>query len=290
VEERGVTKLMATHRDYTSHGEAWLDQLTRVAVYGNESWPRGMVTKELLFQQYRVSNPMTFPIEVEGRELRNVIGLIEGLSMIGQISVPEELTRRVKKFGEYADDGILWGSYGVRLHGQLGDLVSRLNHDSWSRQAVLTIFDQRDLIGAKRDIPCTVSLQFLERNLDEPGVKPKLHLKVTMRSNDLWLGTPYDLTQFSILLATIAQVLGVYPGTYTHAVGSSHVYLRDLEKPKPTMRQQKSMAFPLWSAGRGDLGEVVRRARHLLLAPSGYESSYGTALTEFEAWAVKLLS
>jgi thymidylate synthase len=274
-----------------THAEAWLDELSRVLMYGNATAPRGLEASELVFEQFRVADPMTFPIVVGGRDLKNVIGLVEGLSMIGQLSIPEELTRRVKKFADYTDDGILWGSYGTRLHGQLGDLVSRLRADSQSRQAVLTIFDQRDLATYKHDIPCTVSIQFLVRNLDGPGISPKLHMKVTMRSNDLWLGMPYDLTQFSILMATLAQVLGVYPGAYTHAAGSMHLYAENRTMPRMWFDEPpRSMSFPLWGSGYGDLAEVTRRARHMLLAPSGYEESYGPDLTEFETWAVKLLS
>jgi len=249
-----------------------------------------MDTRELTFVQFEVRNPLTFPLEVPGRVFRDVIGLVEGLSMVGQTSVPEALTRRVKKFGEFTDDGILWGAYGARLHGQIGDLVLRLKGDWETRQAVLTIFDGgRDLAAAKRDVPCTISIHFLVR----PGrdTEGQLDMRVTMRSNDMWLGTPYDMVQFSILQATIAQAIGIPIGRYVHAVGSLHVYERDIDAARNLrpgilgeMTGFGEMTFPLWGGDTNHLADLTVRARELML------SRHFQPETDFERWAAELLS
>ena len=51
-----------------------------------------------------------------------------------------------------------------------------------------------------------------------------------MRSNDAWLGLPYDVFCNTQLLKLIADILGVIPGSYTHNVGSMHFYERNFEK------------------------------------------------------------
>ena len=51
-----------------------------------------------------------------------------------------------------------------------------------------------------------------------------------MRSNDLWLGFPYDVFQFTCLQVRMAMELGLDIGTYTHIAGSLHLYARDFEK------------------------------------------------------------
>lgn len=265
---------------FKSHAEAYYAMLQRVRIEGRETSPRGIDTRELAFAQFAVDDPLTFPLVLPGREFRDVIGLVEGLSMVGQVSLPEALTSRVKKFGEFTDDGILWGAYGARLHGQIGDLVARLAEDRDSRQAVLTIFDGgRDLAAAKRDVPCTIALQFLVRD-------DRLSMRVTMRSNDMWLGLPYDMVQFSILQATIAQVLGVEVGQYVHSVGSLHLYEHDIRNATSIERHQVQpdpMPFPLWGEP-SFLADIGARARLLLAYP--YEA---TAETLFEAWARDLL-
>ena len=72
-----------------------------------------------------------------------------------------------------------------------------------------------------KDLPCTISLQYLIR-------EGALHCIVYMRSNDLWLGFPYDVFCFTAFQTKLAMELGVKLGTYTHIAGSLHLYERNL--------------------------------------------------------------
>lgn len=124
------------------------------------------------------------------------------------------------------DDGCAHGAYGYRWakDEQLRRVIELLERDPGSRRAVITCFDQwTDLAHESPDIPCTISIQFFIRD-------NTLHAVTTMRSNDLWLGFPYDCWCFTMLQHMIAHALGVGVGTYTHQAGSSHVYERDVEK------------------------------------------------------------
>lgn len=125
------------------------------------------------------------------------------------------------------DDGSAYGAYGARWQEQLTHLIHLLTTASDTRQAVLTCWDwgmHADLYHAagasKKDLPCTLALQFFVRD----GC---LHLITTMRSNDAWLGMPYDVFCFTTLQMVIASMIGLDTGTYTHQVGSLHVYEKD---------------------------------------------------------------
>lgn len=267
-----------------SHAEAWLRALGEVAANGRRVSPRGMGTREIPWVQIEVSDPMTFPLAVSGREFRDVIGLLEGLQLVGEFSVPELLGDRVRKFRDFQDGGIMWGAYGARTHGQLGNVVELLKRDPDSRQAVMSFFDaSRDLGRDKRDIPCTISAQFLLREMrvgpegDDRDLR--LDLGISMRSNDLWLGTPYDMIQFSILQASVAQALGVRVGRYIHRVGSLHLYDRDAEKAEGLeFKAAWPMAAPLFSTG-----DVQSAARRLAL------DEQAPLETQFEEWAYTVL-
>ena len=50
-----------------------------------------------------------------------------------------------------------------------------------------------------------------------------------MRSNDIWMGVPYDMFSFCFLQVKMAMELGVEVGTYTHYAGSLHMYKRDYD-------------------------------------------------------------
>lgn len=140
-----------------------------------------------------------------------------------------DISRFAKKWAEISDDGETNNSaYGWRIFDKFGfdqwDYVKYLlRKDPSSRQAVIHIKDADN--KPTKDVPCTVYLQFLLRN-------GKLNLSVHMRSNDIWMGVPYDMFSFCFLQVLMAMELGVEIGEYTHYAGSLHLYQRDYEKAK----------------------------------------------------------
>lgn len=264
---------------YPTFSDAYLHALSALAQRGEKTSPRGMATRELRWYQVTVADPLSFPVEASGRDFRDVIGVLEGLGLVGQFSVPELFSDRVKTFARFENDGILHGAYGARSHGQLGQIVRLIQRDPDTRQAVITLYDSgRDLNRDRLDIPCTLSLHFMLRG-------GALELRVTMRSNDAWLGMPYDFTQFAIVQATVAQALGASVGPYTHSVGSLHIYEQDAEHAAALSFKPRHppTPFPLWS-GQPDIGAIAGRARRLALWPYEYAPE-----TDFELWAATLL-
>ena len=187
---------------------------------------RGENTSEILGLNMTIEEPVTaLNMEIEGRALQRGIGYIEGLSLIGETSIPEALTGRWGVFDNFLDGGVLTGAYGIRAHGALRLICDELRSHPNSRRAVLSIYQtHRDLAAPTTDVPCTLSIQFLQRRTKKHG--EALHMFVTMRSNDLYLGLPYDLIQFVMLQAAIAAELGLPIGFYSHNVASAHIYKR----------------------------------------------------------------
>jgi thymidylate synthase len=128
-------------------------------------------------------------------------------------------------------DGKAWGAYGRRMFdpvNQIEGIIRLLHRDPDSRQAVVAMWDRvGDLSAAvtnsSPDIPCTLTMQFLLRD----GL---LNLIVNMRSNDVWLGMPYDIFCFTEIQKLVAAELDVYTGWYQHNVGSLHLYDKHREK------------------------------------------------------------
>lgn len=200
---------------------AWRRTIADVVTHGWEVQPRGLACRELLAQQVKVLSPYPFT-DITGRNLNPKIGVIEALGLVGGRATDELASYHVRSLYSFADEGRFHGAYGIRIRNQLRLALDTLRTDRASRQAVLTIFQgDQDLYRAVRDTPCTLSIQFLIR--DEA-----LNMIVTMRSNDLWLGMPYDFFQFGVLQCTVAQILGVAVGYYAHQVGSLHIYSKDV--------------------------------------------------------------
>lgn len=91
---------------------------------------------------------------------------------------------------EVEKDGRVNGAYGPRVFARKGKspsqfetVISILRKKPETRQAVIQIFDARDLRHRFKDVPCTCSLQFMIR-------ANRLHLSVVMRSNDAYWGLP----------------------------------------------------------------------------------------------------
>lgn len=129
-----------------------------------------------------------------------------------------------------SDDGVNVNSnYGYCIRDKFGfdqwECAKQiLKNDLNSRQAVIHIKEARNTVNnPTKDLNCTIALQFLLRD-------NKLDLITTMRSNDIWLGLPYDLFNFTCMQIQMAMELGVDVGTYYHNAGSLHLYKKDFEK------------------------------------------------------------
>lgn len=134
-----------------------------------------------------------------------------------------------KAWERFSDDGQNVNSnYGYCIKEKYGFdqweyVIDLLRKHPDSRQAVIHIKEPRNT--PTKDVNCTVSLQFFIRDC-------KLYMTTYMRSNDLWMGFPFDVFQFTFMQMLMAMELGVDLGTYTHIAGSLHLYRRNYELGK----------------------------------------------------------
>lgn len=148
-----------------------------------------------------------------------------------------DISQFAKKWAEISDDGVTNNSaYGYRIQQMFGfdqwEFVKELiKRDPNTRQAVIHIKDANN--SPTKDTPCTVYLQFFLRD-------NKLNLSVHMRSNDIWMGVPYDMFSFCFLQMKMAMELGAEIGTYTHYAGSLHMYQRDYKTALKNMEALSS--------------------------------------------------
>lgn len=203
----------------------WLGLLESVLNYGEDVRPRDYPTRELLGFQTRVdmNNPV---ITIGERQLGYRFLAAEAawiLSGDNRVATIKPYSRAIAQF---SDDGLTFrGAYGPKVVDQLSWVAETLAADPSSRQAVLNIWRERP--GSSRDVPCTLSLQFLIRNR-------RLNTIATMRSSDAWLGWVYDVFNFSMISAYLTLMLrdaleGTTLGELTLTAGSQHLYNRDHE-------------------------------------------------------------
>lgn len=198
--------------------EGYLNLLQIVLESGDEVSPRGMRTKEIRDCVFTLKDVTQAPIGV-GRKLPLKIVATEAIQFMAGVSDLQQLDAASNgNFTRFSDDGItLAGAYGPRIAQQLGDVVNKLTVDPDSRQAGVTVWRGDENREPSKDVPCTLSMFFSIRDA-------KLHMSVTMRSNDVWLGTAIDVPVFCQLQRCMAWALGVEPGSYTHHAISLHMY------------------------------------------------------------------
>ena len=197
----------------------YVDLVNHVLKHGEPASPRGLSTLEIEDATIHIRNAANaLPLGVN-RGTVSGIGAVEACQLLSGTSFPKLVIDIGPQFANYTeDDGMFHGSYGTRTKGQYDVMVDRLKKDPDTRQAVVTIWNpERDMLEKKRDYPCTILHQFrIRRN--------RLNMSVYMRSNDVWLGAAYDFFQFTRVQIAIASILGIEPGSYSHHVGSLHIY------------------------------------------------------------------
>ena len=137
------------------------------------------------------------------------------ISKLGDIygKVPEIWKRMADGNGDVNSNyGWQWSR-----NDQIDYVVDLLKNEPDTRQAAITILDTKEHDTFTFDTPCTYAIQFTI-------VNNKLHMCVTMRSNDLWYGFCNDQYQFSKLQEMISDELNIDIGTYYHFAHNLHIY------------------------------------------------------------------
>lgn len=201
---------------------SWQEYLYSIRVDGDRTQSRNTFALEKIAMQYRfdANNPV---IANPRRKLSYRLMAAEAHWILsGQNHIFD------KRYERFSDDGqFLYGAYGPKFVAQLPYVVKELKNDLGTRRAVISLWE-RSPDPQSKDLPCTLSMQFLVRG----GV---ISAVVSMRSSDIWLGIPYDLFSFSCMLNTVRlhmRKAGLWfnLGTVFINPGSCHLYETDITK------------------------------------------------------------
>jgi thymidylate synthase len=194
---------------------------------GQRVSPRGMATTEIIGCHMLLRSPRRRVVDLPPvRVINPAFAIAEMVWILSGSDDPWIFTYN-RALEQFADDGRLQGAYGPRMRrwadqvDQLDSVRQLLLRDPDSRQAVISLFNPAHDFNGHRDVPCTLGYQFFIRN-------GRLDMHTRMRSQDLWLGFPYDVFSFTVLHELMAGWVDVELGEYHHHVGSLHLYERDI--------------------------------------------------------------
>lgn len=178
---------------------------------------RGIKTREAIGMMFR-ADPL-FP-EPDRPQFSKEFALTETLQVVTGRGDLGQLSKIAPRFKDMAPSYV---TYGPRIAWQLKQVFQKLSVDRTSRQSLVQVHTPDDLFKSYPETPCTLSLQFLVRH-------DRLHLITTMRSNDVWFGTPTDVFMFTFFQRHMARALDCDLGIYQHQAGSFHVYEEHYDK------------------------------------------------------------
>jgi thymidylate synthase len=153
----------------------------------------------------------------------------------GETNVKSLQSVGVSIWDEWADaDGELGPVYGRQWRAwrtadggtvdQIARLVDGLRNDPDSRRHLVSAWNVGDL-PAMRLAPCHVLFQFWVGG-------GRLSCQLYQRSADVFLGVPFNIASYALLLTMVAQVTGYQPGELVHTLGDAHLYRNHLEQAR----------------------------------------------------------
>lgn len=214
----------------------YLDLLNRVLTEGVAKEDRtGTGTTSIFGHQMRFNLEEGFPLLTTKKlHLKSII--YELLWFLkGDTNVKYLQDHDVRIWNEWADEqGYLgpiyghqwrsWPDYEGGTIDQITEAIDTIKHNPDSRRIIVSAWNVADLKNMKLP-PCHAFFQFYVAN-------GKLSLQLYQRSADIFLGVPFNIASYALLLMMVAQVTGLKVGDFVHTLGDAHIYNNHLEQVK----------------------------------------------------------
>lgn len=147
----------------------------------------------------------------------------------------------VRIWNEWADEnGELGPVYGHQWRSwptkdgknidQITQVIEAIKNTPDSRRHIVSAWNVGD-IDEMALPPCHILFQFYVAN-------GKLSLQLYQRSADIFLGVPFNIASYALLLLMVAQVTGLKPGDFVHTLGDAHIYLNHMEQVKTQLARE----------------------------------------------------
>ncbi len=214
----------------------YLDLLNRIVTEGVQKSDRtGTGTISVFGHQMRFDLKDGFPLLTTKKlHLKSII--YELLWFLrGDTNVKYLQEHGVRIWNEWADeDGDLghiygyqwrsWPDYNGGYIDQIAKVVDDIKNNPDSRRIIVSSWNVADLDNMNLP-PCHLLFQFYVAD-------GRLSLQLYQRSADTFLGVPFNIASYALLLMMMAQVTGLEPGEFVHTTGDTHIYLNHMEQVK----------------------------------------------------------
>jgi thymidylate synthase len=117
-----------------------------------------------------------------------------------------------------------WPNYEGGFIDQISEAIHTLKTNPDSRRIIVSAWNVADIPHMNLP-PCHILFQFYVAN-------NRLSMQLYQRSADIFLGVPFNIASYALLLQMVAQVTGLQAGDFVHTLGDAHIYLNHLDQVK----------------------------------------------------------
>lgn len=214
----------------------YLDLLNRIITEGTQKGDRtGTGTISIFGNQMRFNLEEGFPLLTTKKlHLKSIIHELLWF-LNGDTNVKYLQDNGVRIWNEWADEnGELgpvyghqwrsWPDYNGGTIDQIQSIVDQLKNNPDSRRMIVSAWNVAE-VDRMALPPCHTMFQFYVAD-------GRLSLQLYQRSADTFLGVPFNIASYALLLQMMAQVSGLKAGDFIHTTGDTHLYLNHLEQAK----------------------------------------------------------
>jgi thymidylate synthase len=220
----------------------YLDLLQHVLDKGAEKKDRtGTGTKSVFGYQMRFNLDDGFPLMTTKKlHLKSII--YELLWFLkGDTNIKYLNDNQVNIWNEWADkDGNLGHIYGFQWRSwptyqggsidQISAVIRSIQENPDSRRHIVSAWNVGDLSNMALP-PCHVLFQFYLAD-------GRLSCQLYQRSADIFLGVPFNIASYALLLMMVAKVTGLKPGEFIHTLGDAHIYNNHMEQANTQLARE----------------------------------------------------
>ncbi len=222
--------------------QQYLDLLRLVKDEGVEKGDRtGTGTRSVFGHQMRFDLSDGFPLVTTKKlHLRSIIHELLWF-LNGDTNIKYLKDNGVRIWDEWADEngdlgpvyGYQWRSWprpGGGAIDQISTLLDQIRKNPESRRLIVSAWNPADVENMALP-PCHCLFQFYVAD-------GRLSCQLYQRSADIFLGVPFNIASYSLLILMVAQVTGLKPGSFVHTFGDAHLYLNHLEQAEEQLSRQ----------------------------------------------------
>ena len=209
-------------------GTGNIEYLAQNNVHIWDEWP---------FKAYLEKNNLPIP-EVDSEEWKTQLK-----DFIAKVASDHDFAMKWGDLGPVY--GVQWrawpGANGQKID-QIGNVIDMIKTTPDSRRMIVSAWNPGEIdeivqIGGLP--PCHSLFQFYVSN-------GKLDLHLYQRSADTFLGVPFNIASYSLLLAMVAQVTGYKPGEFVHTLADTHIYSNHFDQVKEQLSRTPKALPTLW--------------------------------------------